>query len=345
MPPMHRLIDLRSDTVTRPTDAMRKAMAEAEVGDDVFSEDPTAARLQERVAAMLGFEAALFMPSGVMGNEVAIRLWTRPGDEVLCDAHSHVVDYELSGMAALSGVMPRTVVTGRGHVTAEQVAASKRPRTYFRSEITLLVLENTHNLAGGTVASAADMQSSVGAARELGLKVHVDGARLWNAAVALGCGPAELVRGADSAMVTLSKGLCAPVGSILCADRESIERARRIRKQFGGGMRQIGHLAAAGLIAVETMVSRLAEDHEKARRLADLAAGAAGARVIPPETNILFVHFDSPKAQTLADHLLAANIQASVMGESALRFVTHRDVTMADCEAAGAALIEASKAS
>jgi threonine aldolase len=173
----------------------------------------------------------------------------------------------------------------------------------------------------------------------------VDGARLWNAAVALGCEPAELVRGADSAMVTLSKGLCAPVGSILCADRESIERARRIRKQFGGGMRQIGHLAAAGLIAVESMVSRLVEDHEKARSLADLAKGARGARVIPPETNILFVHFDAPKAQTLADRLQAANIQASVMGDSALRFVTHRDVSLADCEVAGAALVDASKVS
>ena len=342
---MNRIIDLRSDTVTRPTDAMRKAMAEAEVGDDVFGEDPTAVRLQERVAAILGFEAALFMPSGVMGNEVAIRLWTRPGDEVLCDAHSHILDYELSGMAALSGVIPRTVVTERGHVTAKDVAASKRPRTYFRSEITLLVLENTHNLAGGTVASSSDMQSSIAAARALGLRVHVDGARLWNAAIALGCEPAELVRGADSAMVTLSKGLCAPVGSILCADRESIERARRVRKQFGGGMRQIGHLAAAGLLAVSTMVLRLAEDHEKARRLAELARDARGARVVPPETNILFVHFDAPRAQAFADRLEAANIKTSVMGDSALRFVTHKDVTLAECEAAGAALVEASKAS
>ena len=206
------------------------------------------------------------------------------------------------------------------------------------------VVENTHNLAGGTVTSPGDMGASIAAARSLGLRVHVDGARLWNAAVALGCEPAELVRGADSAMVTLSKGLCAPVGSILCSDRESIERARRIRKQFGGGMRQIGHLAAAGLIAVETMVSRLAEDHQKARRLAELARSAPGARVVPPETNILFVHFDAPKAQALADHLQAANIQASVMGDSSLRFVTHKDVTLVDCEAAGTALIEASKA-
>ncbi len=340
---MNRIIDLRSDTVTRPTEAMRKAMAEAEVGDDVFGEDPSAIRLEERVASMLGFEAALFMPSGVMANEVAIRLWTRPGDEVLCDAHSHVVDYELSGMAALSGVIPRTVVTERGHVTAKDIAASTRPRSYYRSEITLLVLENTHNLAGGTVATASDMQSSISAAHEVGLRVHVDGARLWNASVALGCEPALLVRGADSAMVTLSKGLCAPVGSILCADRDSVERARRIRKQFGGGMRQIGHLAAAGLIAVETMVARLAEDHEKTRRLGEIATAARGARVIRPETNILFVHFDAPVAQRLGDRLQEAGIRVSVMGESALRFVAHRDVSLEDCEAAGRALVNASK--
>ena len=340
---MNRIIDLRSDTVTRPTDAMRKAMAEAEVGDDVFGEDPTAVRLPERVASMLGFEAALFMPSGVMANEVAIRLWTRPGDEVLCDANSHVVDYELSGMAALSGVIPRTVVTERGHVSAKDIAASTRPSSYYRSEITLLVLENTHNLAGGTVATAPDMESSIAAAHEIGLKVHVDGARLWNAAVALLCEPALLVRGADSAMVTLSKGLCAPVGSILCAGRDSIERARRIRKQFGGGMRQIGHLAAAGLIAVETMVARLAEDHEKIRRLAEIATGSRGARVIHPETNILFVHFDAPIAQRLGDHLQETGIRVSVMGESSLRLVSHRDVTEADCEAAGIALVNASK--
>lgn len=340
---MKRIIDLRSDTVTRPTDEMRKAMAAAEVGDDVFGEDPTAIRLEQSVADRLGFEAALFMPTGVMANEVAIRLWTRPGDEVLCDAHSHVVDYELSGMAVLSGVIPRTVVTERGHVTAAAVLASRRPRTYFRSEITLLVLENTHNLAGGTVASPADMKASIDAAHEQGLKVHVDGARLWNAAVAAGCPPSDLVRGADSAMVTLSKGLCAPVGSLLCASREAIDRARRLRKLFGGGMRQIGHLAAAGLVAVETMVDRLAEDHEKARRLAALASGLPGARVIAPETNILFVHLDSPIAQTLCDRLLARGISVSVMGDSALRFVTHRDVSLEDCEAAGAGLIAALK--
>ena len=340
---MNRIIDLRSDTVTRPTDAMRKAMAEAEVGDDVFEEDPTVQKLEQRVATMLGLEAALFMPTGVMANEVAIRLWTRPGDEVLCDAHSHVVDYELSGMAALSGVIPRTVVTPRGHVTAQDVAAQTRPRSYYRSEITLLVLENTHNLAGGTVASAADMQASIAAAHATGLKVHVDGARLWNAAISLGTPMAELVKGADSAMVTLSKGLCAPVGSILCASREAIERARRVRKQFGGGMRQIGHLAAAGLIAVETMVARLAEDHEKAKRLAAIAASAPGASVIEPETNILFVYFEAEVAESLGDRLLEKSVRASVMGRSALRFVSHKDVTLDDCDAAGRALVEACK--
>ena len=242
-------------------------------------------------------------------------------------------------MAVLSGVIPRTVVTERGHVTAAAVSASKRPRTYFRSEITLLVLENTHNLAGGTITSPADMKASIDAAHELGLKVHVDGARLWNAAVATGCAAGDLVRGADSAMVTLSKGLCAPVGSLLCASGEAIERARRFRKLLGGGMRQIGHLAAAGLVAVETMVERLAEDHEKARRLAALVTGLEGARVVEPETNILFVHLDSPIAQTLCDRLQAEGISVSVMGDSALRFVTHRDVSLEDCETAGARLI------
>jgi threonine aldolase len=341
---MSRIIDLRSDTVTKPTETMRRAMAEAEVGDDVFGEDPTAIALEERVASLLGFEAALFMPSGVMANEVAIRLWTRPGDEVLCDAHAHIVDYELSGMAALSGVIPRVVVTERGHVTAREVAAVRRPLSYFRAEVTLLVLENTHNLAGGTVATVAETRDSIAMAHDLGLRVHVDGARLWNAAVALGCGLRDLVAGADSAMVTLSKGLCAPVGSILCAPREAIEKSRRIRKQFGGGMRQIGHLAAAGRVAIETMVPRLAEDHEKAGRLAEIAARAHGATVIPPETNILFVRFSAPHAQLLADRLQETGIRASVMGESALRFVTHRDVSLEDCETAGTALVEAAKA-
>jgi threonine aldolase len=340
---MNRIIDLRSDTVTKPTEAMRRAMAEAEVGDDVFGEDRTAIQLEERVASLLGFEAALFMPTGVMANEVAIRLWTRPGDEVLCDAHAHIVEYELSGMAALSGVIPRVVVTERGHVTATDVAAARRPRSYLRSEVTLLVLENSHNLAGGTVATVAQMQDSIAMAHDLGLKVHVDGARLWNAAVALGCELRDLVAGADSAMVTLSKGLGAPVGSILCAGREAIERSRRIRKQFGGGMRQIGHLAAAGRVAIETMRPRLAEDHEKARRLAAIASCAQGASVIQPETNIVFVHFSAPHAQRLGERLQQAGIRASVMGESALRFVTHKDVTLEDCEAAGTALVEASK--
>lgn len=331
-------IDLRSDTVTRPTDAMRRAMAEAEVGDDVFGEDPTVRKLEALVASKLGFEASIFMPSGVMANEVAIRLWTRPGDEVLCDAHSHIVDYELSGMAALSGVIPRTVTTERGHVTADAVRASKRPKTYFRSEITLLVLENTHNLAGGTTSSPAEMQASIETAKEMGLSVHVDGARLWNAAVAQGCPLDALVKGADSAMVTLSKGLCAPAGSILCASRDAVERARRIRKQLGGGMRQIGHLAAAGLVAVSDMVERLGEDHAKARRLAEIAREIPGARVVSPETNILFVHFERPIAEALGASLQSAGVLASVMGTSALRFVTHHDVSMAQCEAAGEAL-------
>jgi threonine aldolase len=207
------VIDLRSDTVTRPTDAMRRAMATAEVGDDVYGEDPTVNRLQEAAARRLGFEAALWVPSGVMGNEIAIRLLTRPGQEVLAEERSHVVQFELAGMAALSGVMPRTVAAEEGLLTPEIVRAALPPRAYYRSEVGVVVVENTHNLAGGTVYTVERMQALVAACRELKLPVHLDGARLWNAAVALGVDPAELARGADTVMVTLSKGLCAPAGS------------------------------------------------------------------------------------------------------------------------------------
>jgi len=226
-------IDLRSDTVTRPTPEMRQATAEAEVGDDVYGEDPTVNRLQDYAARLLGFEAALFVPSGVMGNEIAIRILTEPGQEVLADERSHVVQYELAGMAALSGVMPRTVATGDGILTPEVIRAALKPPVYYRSEVGLVVLENTHNLAGGTVYTVEQTRAAVAACREAGLRVHLDGARLWNAAVALGVEPRELTGGVDSLMVTLSKGLCAPVGSLLLASTDRIDKARRVRKQLG----------------------------------------------------------------------------------------------------------------
>ena len=296
MPPT---IDLRSDTVTRPTAEMRRAMAEAEVGDDVYGEDPTVNRLQDRAAALLGFEAALWVPSGVMGNEIAIRLLTRPGQEVLADERSHVVQFELAGMAVLSGVMPRTVSAGDGLLTPELVRSALKPKVYYRSEVGLAVLENTHNLAGGTVATVAQTRAVVAACREARLNVHLDGARVWNAAVALGVEPKDLLAGVDTAMVTLSKGLCAPAGSLLLSSRPRIEEARRVRKQLGGGMRQLGVLAAAGLVAIESMVPRLADDHANARFLAEALEAGRAARVAPVRTNIVvatLVGRDAPTA-------------------------------------------------
>ncbi len=334
------IVDLRSDTVTRPTPAMRRAMAEAEVGDDVYGEDPTVARLQERVAALLGFEAALWVPTGVMANEIAIRLLTRPGQEVLAEERSHVVQFELAGMAALSGVMPRVVRADDGHLTADHVRAALRPPSYMRSDLALVVLENTHNFAGGTLAGPELMSSAMAAAREQGLAVHVDGARLWNASVALGVPLAVLVAGADTAMVTLSKGLCAPAGSVLASTRARIEEARRVRKQLGGGMRQVGVLAAAGLVGVETMIDRLAEDHAQARLLAKALASCRGVRVRPAPTNIVVAELTSRAAPDVVAELARRGVLASVMDVNTLRLVTHHDVDAAACHRAATILTE-----
>jgi threonine aldolase len=331
-------IDLRSDTVTRPTPEMRRAMAEAEVGDDVYGEDPTVNRLEQRAAAILGMEAALFVPSGTMGNAIAIRLLTQRGDEVLVERRSHVVRYELSGMSVLSGVMPRTADAPGGHLTPEHVRAVVGPRAYYKSDVALVVLENTHNLGGGTVQRVEDVQAVVAAAREAGLRVHVDGARLWNASVALGVAPAELVRGVDTVMTCLSKGLCAPVGSLIASTRERIEQARRVRKLLGGGMRQAGVLAAAGLVALDTLVPRLAEDHANARLLAEALGRARGVRVSPVETNIVVAALDGRGAPELAASLKQLGVLASAMDARTLRLVTHRDVTRADCERAAVAI-------
>jgi threonine aldolase len=331
-------VDLRSDTVTRPTAAMRRAMAEAEVGDDVYGEDPTVNRLQDAAARLLGFEAALWVPSGVMGNEIAIRVLTRPGQEVLADEKSHVVQVELAGMAVLSGVMPRVVRTEDGHLTADHIRRALRPPAYYRSDLGLVVLENTHNLAGGTVAPAPVMAGAIAAAHEAGVPVHVDGARLWNAAVALGVEVRRLVEGADSVMVTLSKGLCAPAGSLLAASRPRIDEARRVRKQLGGGMRQVGVLAAAGLVALETMIPRLADDHTHARLLAAALASCPGVRVAPGGTNIVVADLETRTAPDAAAELGRHGVLATAMDTRTLRLVTHHDVSTADCERAASIL-------
>ena len=336
------MIDLRSDTVTRPTPEMRRAMAEAEVGDDVYGEDPTVLRLQEDAARRLGFEAALWVPTGVMGNEIAIRILTRPGQEVLADARSHVVQYELAGMAVLSGVMPRIVRAEEGLITAGDIRGAARPSAYYRSDLGLVVLENTHNLAGGTVADESLMREAIAAAHDAGLPVHVDGARLWNAAAALGVEPRQLVAEADTTMVTLSKGLCAPAGSILLGRRALIEEARRVRKQLGGGMRQVGILAAAGLVALHTMTRRLGEDHENARILADALAGCRSVKLAPVRTNIVVAETADPPgaAANVVQELARRHVLASAMDARTIRLVTHHDVSRADCEKAGGILAE-----
>ena len=334
------MIDLRSDTVTRPTPEMRRAMAEAEVGDDVFGEDPTVNRLQERAAEMLGFEAALWVPSGVMGNEIAIRVLTEPGQEVLAEERSHVVQYELAGMAVLSGVMPRTVPGAEGRLTPESVRAAVKPYMYLRSDLGMAVLENTHNLAGGSVYTVEQTAAVIAACREAGLRIHMDGARLWNAAVALGVAPADLVRGVDSVMVTLSKGLCAPAGSLLASSKERIQKARRVRKQLGGGMRQVGVLAAAGLVAVETMIPRLAQDHENARLLANALARCRGLRVAPAPTNIVVATLEGRRAPDVVAAAAERGVLVTAMDAVTLRLVTHRDVPRADCEGAAEVLTE-----
>jgi threonine aldolase len=334
------MIDLRSDTVTQPTPEMRRAMAEAQVGDDVYGEDPTVNRLQERAAQLLGFEAGLWVPSGVMGNEIAIRILTEPGQEVLAEERSHVVQYELAGMAVLSGVMPRTVPGEEGRLTPESVRGAVKPYAYFRSDLALAVLENTHNLAGGSLYSVEQTAAVIATCREARLHVHIDGARLWNAAVALGVAPADLVRGADSAMVTLSKGLCAPAGSLLVSSKERIQRARRVRKQLGGGMRQVGILAAAGLVALDTMIPRLAEDHDNARLLAETLGRCRGLRVAPVRTNIVVAHVEGDRAPDIVAAAQQRGVLVTAMDSATLRLVTHRDVPRADCERAAATLTE-----
>jgi threonine aldolase len=331
-------IDLRSDTVTRPTPEMRRAMAGAEVGDDVYGEDPTVNRLEARAAEVLGMEAALFVPSGTMGNAIAIRILTQRGDEVLVERRSHVVRYELSGMSVLSGVLPRMVDAPGGHLTPEHVRAAVAPRAYYKSDVSLVVLENTHNLGGGTVQRVEEVQAVVAAARECGFRVHLDGARIWNAAVALGVPPSALAKGVDTVMSCLSKGLCAPVGSVLASSRERIEEARRARKLLGGGMRQAGILAAAGLVALDTLVPRLAEDHANARLLAEALGRGEGVRVTPVETNIVVAALEGRSAPDVVGVLRREGVLANAMDASTLRLVTHRDVSREDCERAAAAI-------
>jgi threonine aldolase len=307
---------------------MRRAMAEAEVGDDVFGEDRTVIRLQQRAAELLGKEAALFVPSGTMGNQIAVKLQTLPGDEVVAEARSHVFNYELAMVAVFSGCLVRPVTASGGLLTWALVQSAVNPPVYYRSRTRLLVLENTHNMWGGTVMDEETTSSVARAAHEHGLAVHLDGARLFNAAAALRTDPARLCRDCDTVMVCLSKGLCAPVGSLLAGRQELIEEARKVRKMLGGGMRQVGVLAAAGLVALERMRERLEEDHANARLLAEGLAEMEPFEVdlSRVRTNIVIAGLRGMTSSALVAALEAEGVRSVPTGPREIRFVTHHDV-------------------
>ncbi len=326
--------DFRSDTLTKPTPAMRQAMANADVGDDVFGEDPTVRALEEEAAAWLGFEAGLFVPSGTMGNQICIHVHCRPGDELICEERSHVYQFEGGSMARLSGTQARLLVAVDGFPSPTQLVEAIRRDDAHYPRSRLLVIENTHNMAGGRVLPPDRFATLVGEAKRLELSVHVDGARLANAAVAVGCAAVELTRGADSVSMCLSKGLGAPVGSVVAGTRAFVAEAKRARKAFGGGMRQAGVLAAAGLIALRQGPGLLAQDHARAQAMARAFASLAGLHVdrSAVETNILMVDLVHAEPSALLAFLEARGVRALAVGARRVRFVTHRDLADADIE-------------
>lgn len=329
-----RVVDLRSDTVTRPSEGMRRAIAEAEVGDDVLGKDPTAERLERRVAGLLGKEAALFFPSGTQANQSAIILHTRPGTEAVCEAESHVFHYEYADAAWLAGVQLRPVASDRGNLTAVDVAAAVRPGDRHHAVTTLLCVENTHNMHGGAVIPLPAMQAIRALALERSLPVHLDGARLWNAAAASNVSLADFASCADTVMVSLSKGLGCPVGSLLAGPSDFIAEAWSVRKRLGGGMRQVGILAAAGLWALDHNLDRLGEDHERARRLARESGAIDGLRADAPDTNIVMIHIekDDLDEEAVARKLETHGVRVLPAGPRRLRAVTHLDVDDAGIE-------------
>ena len=342
------MVNLYSDTQTRPTPGMRRAMAEAEVGDDVYGEDPTVNRLQERAAEVFGKEAALFVPTGSMGNQIAVKLHTRPGQEVVIEERGHIYNYEMAAMSAVSGALARPVrsADGSGILSWQDVKAAVHANDapYYVARTGLLVIENSHNFAGGAVMTVSRTAELCDGAHSLGLPVHLDGARVFNAAAALGEKVSALAAPADSVMFCLSKGLGAPVGSLLLGTRAFVEEARRWRKLLGGGMRQAGVLAAAGLVALEETPPRLSEDHANARRLAEGVAGLPGFGVDPERVQTNIVIFEV-KGTGLAPGDICARVRAShgvlctAFGER-VRMVTHYDVSRDDVEVALRALKE-----
>jgi threonine aldolase len=336
-----RVVDLRSDTVTRPTPAMREAIARAEVGDDQLGDDPTVRRLEERVAELLGKDRALFFPTGIMANQTAIVLHGRPGTEAVIEADGHILQWEEAGAAAWAGVQLRPVPTPDGLLTADHVRAAIRPAgNRYQPRTSLICVENTHNGAGGRITPLETLREIRAVADDHSIPVHMDGARLWNAAVASGTAPSDFAATADTLMVTLSKGLGCPVGSLLAGSADAMDAAWRIRRRMGGAMRQSGILAAAGLHALDHHVDRLADDHRRARRLADGAAALPGVSAVPPDTNIVMLDLDpdAPDASTLAARLAQHHVLLIAFAHRRIRAVTHMDVDDAGIETAIAAL-------
>ena len=329
-------IDLRSDTVTKPSPAMRRAMADAEVGDDVLDGDPTTRRLEERIAELLGTEDALFFPSGTQANQTGIALVTEHGTEMLLEANAHLVNYELAGIAAWSGVQIRPIAAPDGVLTPALVRGALRALSPHLPRVTALAIENTHNASGGRVLDAAATDALVREARAAGLAVHLDGARLWNAAAAAGVPPARLAQGADTVMVSISKGLGCPVGSCLGFRKDMRARAWENRKRLGGGMRQSGVLAAAGLYALDHNLSRIGDDHANAKRFAELLSDCPTVRPSDPETNIVMVELvrDGDTSDSVLPRLAQAGVRLVWFGARRIRAVTHLDVSRADVERA-----------
>ena len=333
---MHDAVDLRSDTLTTPTPEMREAMARAQVGDDVWGEDPTVQRLEARAAARMGKEAGLYVTSGTQGNLICVLAQTAPGQEVILDLDSHVYNYEVAGAALIGGVQMRPVKTARGFLTPDQVAEAVRPANIHLPASALLCLENTHNRHGGTCCTPEEIEAVAAAGHERGLSVHLDGARLFNAAVALRRDAREFARSVDSVTFCLSKGLAAPVGSVICGSADLVGRARRWRKLLGGGMRQAGVIAAAGLVALDSMVDRLADDHANARTLAEGLARLPDIAIdlATVQTNIVILHVAGPAGAARAADLVRGcaerKVKVHAIGPTSIRCVTHKDVDVED---------------
>ena len=331
-----KVIDLRSDTVTRPSPAMRRAMAEAEVGDDVYLEDPSVNRLQARAAEIFNRDSGLFVPSGSMGNLTCIMAQTTRGQEVICEASGHVYNYEMASMCALAGVLPRVISADNGIMTWAQIAPAIREKAYYRPQTGLIALENTHNMAGGRVYPTRLARPLCEKAHEAGLKVHLDGARIFNAAVYLGESVAAITQGFDSVQFCLSKGLGAPVGSMIVGSKEFVERCRVIRKMLGGGMRQVGVLAAAGLVALEEGPKRLHVDHENAKILAEGLANIPRIGIDPAQVQTNIVIYDVHQSGLSSTEFLQKLAQGKILGGPVdarkIRMVTHLDVDRRDVE-------------